>query len=112
MGESFQALHPLPLIFQMESSKIYLISFQDQELAADLDLDKSAFGCKQYAKQCLEFGDDYQLLYTVPPKKLSALQANLKSCNKKCHTIGVMGGKKLIISNNNIGLLKSWDHFR
>jgi thiamine-monophosphate kinase len=81
-------------------------------VGCNLDLDKIPLAASQYAKQCLEFGDDYQLLYTVPPKKLSALQANLRSCKKKCHTIGVMGGKKLIISNNNIGLLKSWDHFR
>ena len=80
-------------------------------VGCNLDLDKIPLAASQYAKQCLEFGDDYQLLYTVPPKQLSALQANLRSCKKKCHTIGVMGGKKLIISNNNIGLLKSWDHF-
>jgi len=81
-------------------------------VGCNLDLDKIPLAASQYAKQCLEFGDDYQLLYTVPPKQLSALQANLRSCKKKCHTIGVMGGKKLIISNNNIGLLKNWDHFR
>jgi thiamine-monophosphate kinase len=80
-------------------------------VGCNLDLDKIPLAARQYAKQCLEFGDDYQLLYTVPPKQLSALQANLRSCYKKFHTIGVMGGKKLIISNNNIGLLKSWDHF-
>ena len=80
-------------------------------VGCNLDLDKIPLAASQYAKQCLEFGDDYQLLYTVPPKQLSALQANLRSCKKKCHTIGVMDGKKLIISNNNIGLLKSWDHF-
>ena len=81
-------------------------------VGCDLDLEKVPLASRQYAKQCLEFGDDYQLLYTVPPKKLSTLQANLKSSNKKCHTIGVMCGKKLRISNNNIGLLKSWDHFQ
>ncbi|MDB2411463.1 thiamine-phosphate kinase [Gammaproteobacteria bacterium] len=81
-------------------------------VGCELDLYKVPLASRQYAKQCLEFGDDYQLLYTVPPKKLSTLQANLKSCDKKCHTIGVMGGKKLTISNNNIGLLKSWDHFQ
>jgi thiamine-monophosphate kinase len=81
-------------------------------VGCDLDLYKVPLASRQYAKQCLEFGDDYQLLFTVPPKKLSTLQANLKSSNKKCHTIGVMGGKKLTISNNNIGLLKSWDHFQ
>ena len=81
-------------------------------VGCDLDLDKLPLAATQYVKQCLEFGDDYQLLYTVPPKKLYTLQANLNSSNKKCHTIGVMGGKTLRISNNNIGLLKSWDHFQ
>ena len=77
-----------------------------------LDLEQVPVVDKNYANQCLEFGDDYQLLYTVPPKKLLTLQANLKSCDKKCHTIGVMGGKKLRISNNYIGLIKNWDHFQ
>ena len=81
-------------------------------VGCDLDLAKVPLATKQYVKQCLEFGDDYQLLYTVPPKKLLTLQAALKSCNKKCHTIGIMGGKRLTISNNNIGLLKGWDHFQ
>ena len=94
--------------------KVTVVDLNAQRIADwnDTDLDKIPLAASQYAKQCLEFGDDYQLLYTVPPKQLSALQANLRSCKKKCHTIGVMGGKKLIISNNNIGLLKSWDHFR
>ena len=81
-------------------------------VGCDLDLDKLPLAATQYVKQCLEFGDDYQLLYTVPPKKLFTLQTTLNSSNKKCHTIGVMGGKTLRISNNNIGLLKSWDHFQ
>ena len=81
-------------------------------VGCDLDLAKVPLATKQYVKQCLEFGDDYQLLYTVPPKKFLTLQAALKSCNKKCHTIGIMGGKRLTISNNNIGLLKGWDHFQ
>jgi thiamine monophosphate kinase len=67
---------------------------------------------QKFTKQCLEFGDDYQLLFTVPPKKLSTLQANLNSLNEKCHTIGVMGGKKLIINKNRFGLFRSWDHFK
>ena len=75
------------------------------------DLDQVPVVDKQYAKQCLEFGDDYQLLFTVPLKKLSALQGKLNSCNKECHTIGVMGGKKLIHTNNK-GLIKNWDHFQ
>ena len=81
-------------------------------VGCDLDLAKVPLATKQYVKQCLEFGDDYQLLYTVPPKKLLALQDNLNSYNKKCHTIGVMGGKKLILSNNNFGSIKNWDHFQ
>ncbi len=76
-----------------------------------LDLGKVPVADKKFIKQCLEFGDDYQLLYTVPPKKLLTLQADLNSINKKCHTIGVMSGRKLRIINNNIGSLKNWDHF-
>mgnify|MGYP003322831890 FL=1 len=81
-------------------------------VGCNLDLDQVPVASQQHAKQCLEFGDDYQLLYTVPPKKLLALQDNLNSNNKKCHTIGVMGGKKLILSNNNFGSIKNWDHFQ
>ena len=62
-------------------------------------------------KQCLEFGDDYQILYTVAPKKLELLKASLKSIGKECHTIGVMGGKKLKIINK-IDSMKNWDHFK
>ena len=81
-------------------------------VGCNLDLDQVPVADKKFTKQCLEFGDDYQLLFTVPPKKLLTLQANLNSFNKKCHTIGVMGGKKLTIINNYLGLLKSWDHFQ
>ena len=80
-------------------------------VGCNLDLDRVPLANKNYAKQCLEFGDDYHLLFTVPPKKLLALQVKLKSCKKKCHTIGVMGGKKLILKNN-IGSIKNWDHFQ
>jgi thiamine-monophosphate kinase len=80
-------------------------------VGCNLDLDRVPLANKNYAKQCLEFGDDYHLLFTVPPKKLLALQVKLKSCKKKCHTIGVMGGKKLILKNN-IGSIKNWDHFK
>jgi thiamine-monophosphate kinase len=80
-------------------------------VGCNLDLDQVPVADKQYAKQCLEFGDDYQLLFTVPPKKLLALQTKANSCNKKCHTIGVMSGKKLIITNNK-GAIKNWDHFK
>ena len=76
-----------------------------------LDLEQVPVADKKYSTQCLEFGDDYQLLFTVPPKKLSALQAKLNSYKKKCHTIGVMGGKKLTLSNNK-GSIKNWDHFQ
>ncbi len=76
-----------------------------------LDLEQVPVADKKYSKQCLEFGDDYQLLFTVPPKKLLALQAKLNSYKKKCHTIGVMGGKKLTLSNNK-GSIKNWDHFQ
>jgi thiamine-monophosphate kinase len=76
-----------------------------------LDLEQVPVADKKYSKQCLEFGDDYQLLFTVPPKKLLVLQAKLNSYKKKCHTIGVMGGKKLTLSNNK-GSIKNWDHFQ
>ena len=75
-----------------------------------LDLEQVPVVDKNYAKQCLEFGDDYQLLFTVPPKKLLALQVKLNSCKKKCHTIGVMGGKKLRLTNNKGS--NNWDHFK
>ena len=80
-------------------------------VGCNLDLDKVPIADKQYAKRCLEFGDDYQLLFTVPPKKLLALQVKLNSCKKKCHTIGIMGGKKLTLTNNK-GSIKNWDHFK
>jgi len=80
-------------------------------VGCNLDLDQVPVVDKQYKKQCLEFGDDYQLLFTVSPKKLLALQAKLNSIKKKCHTIGVMSGKKLILTNKK-GSIKSWDHFK
>ena len=80
-------------------------------VGCNLDLDQVPVVDKQYKKQCLEFGDDYELLFTVPPKKLAALQARLNSCKKKCHTIGVMSGKKLILTNKQ-GSMNNWDHFK
>ena len=80
-------------------------------VGCNLDLDQVPVVEKQYKKQCLEFGDDYELLFTVPPKKLLALQARLNSCKKKCHTIGVMSGKKLILTNKQ-GSMNNWDHFK
>ena len=80
-------------------------------VGCNLDLDQVPVVDKQYKKQCLEFGDDYELLFTVPPKKLLALQARLNSCKKKCHTIGVMSGKKLILTNKQ-GSMNNWDHFK
>ena len=79
-------------------------------VGCNLDLEQVPVVDKNYAKQCLEFGDDYQLLFTVPPKKLLALQVKLNSCKKKCHTIGVMGGKKLRLTNNKGS--NNWDHFK
>ncbi len=80
-------------------------------VGCNLDLDQVPVADKQYKKQCLEFGDDYELLFTVPPKKLLALQTRLNSCKKKCHTIGVMSGKKLILTNKQ-GSMNNWDHFK
>ena len=51
-------------------------------VGCNLDLEQVPVVDKNYAKQCLEFGDDYQLLFTVPPKKLLALQVKLNSCKK------------------------------
>ena len=86
----------------------HLIS--SSRVGCNLDLEQVPVVDKNYAKQCFEFGDDYQLLFTVPPKKLLALQVKLNSCKKKCHTIGVMGGKKLRLTNNKGS--NNWDHFK
>ena len=80
-------------------------------VGCNLDLDQVPVADKKFINQCLEFGDDYQLLFTVPSKKLLLLQAKANSYKKNCHTIGVMGGKKLIITNKK-GLIKNWDHFQ
>ena len=79
-------------------------------VGCNINLDKVPVVDKKLKKQCLEFGDDYQILYTVAPRRLKALKANLKSAGKECHTIGVMGGKKLNITNN-IDFIRNWDHF-
>ena len=42
-------------------------------VGCQLDLDQVPVVDKKYKKQCLEFGDDYELLFTVPPKKLLSL---------------------------------------
>ena len=80
-------------------------------VGCSIDLDKVPVADKKLKKQCLEFGDDYQILFTVAPRQLAMLQTRLKSIGKKCHTIGVMGGKELIV-NNHIDSLKNWDHFK
>ena len=80
-------------------------------VGCSIDLDKVPVADKKLKKQCLEFGDDYQILFTVAPRKLATLQTRLKSIRKKCHTVGVMGGKELIVKNN-IDSLKNWDHFK
>ena len=79
-------------------------------VGCNINLDKVPVVDKKLKKQCLEFGDDYQILYTVAPRRLKALKVNLKSAGKECHTIGVMGGKKLNITNN-IDFIRNWDHF-
>ena len=80
-------------------------------VGCNINLDKVPVVDRKFKKKCLEFGDDYQILYTVAPKKLKALKASLKSIGKECHTIGVMEGKKLKITNN-IDSMKNWDHFK
>ena len=81
-------------------------------IGCELDLVKVPVADSLYQKQCLEFGDDYQLLFTVPPNKLALLQSKIKSMGKKCHTIGVMKGTRLKILNNPFKTIKNWDHFR
>ena len=80
-------------------------------VGCSINLDKVPVVDRKSKKQCLEFGDDYQILYTVAPNKLGALKASIKSIGKECHTIGVMDGKKLKIINK-IDSLKNWDHFK
>ena len=80
-------------------------------VGCNINLDKVPVVDRKSKKQCLEFGDDYQILFTVAPKKLRALKASLKSIGKECHTIGLMGGKKLKISSK-IDPIKNWDHFK
>ena len=60
-----------------------------------LDLDQVPVVDKQYKKQCLEFGDDYELLFTVPPQKLLALQAKLNSYKKKMPYYWCYGWQKI-----------------
>ena len=85
---------------------------ESSKVGCTLDLQEVPIVDKKYMKQCLEFGDDYKILYTVSPSKLKVLKSTLKSVRKKCHTIGTMGGKKLVINNNSFSSLKSWDHFQ
>ena len=80
-------------------------------VGCNIDLDKVPVAERKSKKRCLEFGDDYQILYTVAPKKLETLKANLKSIGKECHTIGVMSGKKLRITSKTVNT-KNWDHFK
>ena len=80
-------------------------------VGCNINLDKVPVVDRKSKKRCLEFGDDYQILYTVAPKKLEALKASLKSIGKECHTIGLMDGKKLKIINKK-GSMKNWDHFK
>jgi len=81
-------------------------------IGCELDVEQVPVADRLYQKQCLEFGDDYQLLFTVSPKKLDLLQSKIKSMDKKCHTIGVMKGPRLKILNNPFKTIKNWDHFR
>ena len=81
-------------------------------VGCELDIAKIPVADSHFHKQCLEFGDDYQLLFTVPPNKLHLLERKIKSLGKQCHTIGVMKGARLKILNNPFKNIKNWDHFR
>ena len=80
-------------------------------VGCNINLDKVPVVDRKFKKRCLEFGDDYQILYTVAPKKLETLKANLTSIGKQCHTIGVMSGKKLRVTGKKVNI-KNWDHFK
>ena len=80
-------------------------------VGCNINLDKVPVVDRKSKKRCLEFGDDYQILYTVAPKKLETLKANLTSIGKECHTIGIMSGKKLRITGKTVNT-KNWDHFK
>ena len=80
-------------------------------IGCNLDLTQVPVANPKLLKQCLEFGDDYQLLYTLPPQYLALVQSKLRFIGKKCHTIGVMSGRKLNILNNPYKSLENWDHF-
>jgi len=84
---------------------------ESSNVGCEIDLAKVPVADNKLKKQCLEFGDDYQLLFTVPPKKLHLLQSQIKSIGKKCHTIGIMKGTKLEVLNNPFKSIKNWDHF-
>jgi len=85
---------------------------EQSSIGCELDIAKIPIAARHFHKQCLEFGDDYQLLFTVPPKKLHLLERNIKSMGKQCHTIGVIKGARLKILNNPFKSIKNWDHFR
>ena len=67
-------------------------------VGCNFDLDQVPVVDTHYKKQCLEFGDDYELLFTVPPKKLLALQAKLNSCKKKMSYYWRYGRHKININ--------------
>ena len=80
-------------------------------VGCEIDLDEVPVADNNLKRQCLEFGDDYQLLFTVPPQKIDLLQSEIKSIRKRCHTIGVIKGTKLRALNNPFRSIKNWDHF-
>ena len=80
-------------------------------VGCEIDIAQVPVADNKLKRQCLEFGDDYQLLFTVPPQKIHLLQSEIKSIGKKCHTIGVIKGTKLRVLNNPFKSIKNWDHF-
>ena len=80
-------------------------------VGCEIDIAQVPVADNKLKRQCLEFGDDYQLLFTKKKKKIHLLQSDIKSIGKKCHTIGIIKGTKLRVLNNPFKSIKNWDHF-
>ena len=80
-------------------------------VGCEIDIARIPIADIKFKRQCLEFGDDYQLLFSVPPEKIHLLENEIKSVGKKCHTIGIIKGHKLRLLNNPFKSINNWDHF-
>lgn len=77
-----------------------------------IDFKTIPFLSNDYAKEIIKFGDDYELLFTVSPKKIHQLEMHLANHRMKLFRIGVIDGKKTIIDNLPSKITtKGWDHF-